>query len=408
LTLTVHVHESRPGKGTDVLYLEEEDFAVAACPICGNSDHSVLLAEVRAGNRSAVESAYCEKCEHRYHRKMPSPAWIADYYASGWDEGQTTNWGLRRRIRERLKNGPRIGPLYNRIRNFVKGEDDHFRYLRAALEGISEGRGSYLRPNTSCRRILELGCGYGDKLLLFRRLGFTVVGQEASRRRAETCRALGLTVVERDVTDPESELASEAPFDLAFSTHVLEHIPDPLTHIRAVAARVRPGGHVLIEVPNLWQGEGLIRQSHTIAHCHTFSAHSLTTLLRRAGLRPVRANIDINLIVVAQKLTAAEAAEQCQEHFTRSEAPQVLLAPFRGYDYGDHDRFTITYDPARLVVRRESDGSTVREVHSPLATRDFPIKDELSVTLAPDGKDNDFPVRFVHPGDKPPIWVKRQ
>ncbi|MSP50820.1 MAG: class I SAM-dependent methyltransferase [Alphaproteobacteria bacterium] len=409
MTLTVRIHEAHPGPGTEVQYLVEGNFVNLACPVCGGKATSTLLAEVRAGDRTSIESAFCSACEHRYHRKMPSAAWIASYYARGWDEGNSTTWGLKRRLRERLKNSASIGPIYNRVRDFVKGEDSHFRYLRAALEGITEQRGSYLFPARGHNRVLEVGCGYGDKLLLFRRLGFAVMGQEASARRAETCRKLGLAVVERDVTDPSSELANERPFDLAFSTHVLEHVPDALAQLRAMALRVREGGHVMIEVPNLWQGEGLIRQSHGIMHCHTFSLRSLTTLMRKAGLTPIRAHVDINLVVIAEK-NAKDAVHEKDTNplFASSAAPEGLLAPFRGLSLGTSTKIEITYDPACTRVRRVDDGLLLRELRAPFATRDFSIQDRLIASLEADGTEPTFPVHFLYAGNAPPIWVKRQ
>jgi len=405
MTTEIQVHSVRASAGTEILHLDESDFVERPCPICGEADASILLSMVCAGSRTSVESAFCERCEHRYHRKMPSADWVASYYADDWDRGKSAPYSFMRRWREQLKAHPKWGRPYNAFRSVVRGEDEHFRYLRGLLEGITDGRGGYLLPNSDVRRVLEIGCGYGDKLLLFRRLGFSVVGQEANATRAALCRRLGIPVMEHDVA-VEGELDRAGPFDLIFSTHVLEHVTNTVEHLKGFARLLREGGYVFIEVPDFWQGEGLIRQTHGIAHCQTFTAHSLVDLLRRVGLQPVRVAADTNLYVVARKLSTGEGLGG--PAFSASGSPEALLQPFAGWAQKETGPCRITYDPARLEVERISDGEKLKTLAQNFSVRQFPTRDSLDVSVRLSAPEVKFPVRFLYDGASPPIWVKRQ
>jgi len=70
-------------------------------------------------------------------------------------------------------------------------------------------------------------------------------------------------------------------FDLVSLAHVLEHMPDPvwtLAYLRQDC--LSEGGWLLVEVPNLY-----CHDCFEVAHLTSFSQHSLTQILRKAGYR---------------------------------------------------------------------------------------------------------------------------
>ena len=87
------------------------------------------------------------------------------------------------------------------------------------------------------------------------------------------------------------ELAGlEGRFDTVLAMHVLEHDDDALGLLRKIASFARPGGHVVIEVPNLdcvwakpfgkyWDGWYLPY------HRQHFTQQTLVRLMERGGLR---------------------------------------------------------------------------------------------------------------------------
>lgn len=131
----------------------------------------------------------------------------------------------------------------------------------------------FLRPITermlraaglrSGMRVLDLGCGAGDVSLLAAELvgpkGYVVgVDRVASAIEFATSRAEHKRV--RNVAfrhGVDADCGDEAPFDLAVGRYVLTYQPDPAAFVRAVAARLRPGGTVAFHEFDTRGGESL-------------------------------------------------------------------------------------------------------------------------------------------------------
>ncbi len=97
-------------------------------------------------------------------------------------------------------------------------------------------------------RVLDVGCGVGDVLLLVASLigpEGTVVGVDkdplALKRARERVSALSLTNV-RFVEGDLRGLTFDEPFDAAVGRCVLMYLADPIEALRGTASHVRPGG----------------------------------------------------------------------------------------------------------------------------------------------------------------------
>ena len=102
-------------------------------------------------------------------------------------------------------------------------------------------------------RVLDLGCGLGQvsALLAAARPGWEFHAADAY----EAClaaTAARVPLAGRHRLDERSPDFAALPrgFDLVLLSHVLEHMLDPVGALRAVHALVRPGGHLLLAVPN--------------------------------------------------------------------------------------------------------------------------------------------------------------
>ena len=100
-----------------------------------------------------------------------------------------------------------------------------------------------LRPGS----LAEIGCGDGALLaeLAARGLSPALDGFELSPPAADIARARGVAR-KVEVFDGLEVPAEDGAYDLALLSHVLEHVPEPMTLLRE-AARVAPA--VLVEVP---------------------------------------------------------------------------------------------------------------------------------------------------------------
>ena len=121
-------------------------------------------------------------------------------------------------------------------------------------------------------RLLDLGCGRGEYLEVFNRLGFEAVGLDTSPRAPQL--AEGYRV---EVADLEHEPLPFPPnsFDFVFSKSVIEHMRRPTYLLSKALEALRPGGTAVIMTPS-WAHTywGPFYMDHT--HVTPFTAPSLT------------------------------------------------------------------------------------------------------------------------------------
>lgn len=136
-------------------------------------------------------------------------------------------------------------------------------------------------------RIHEVGAGDGALLRAFADRGYRVSGSDpfASRDRPAS------TDVERIVA--EEEALPPASVDLVLYWHVLEHLDEPEAALCRIVPSIRPGGKVVIAVPNgdsLQARVGGDRWFHQDVPRHRlqFTRRGLVRLLERCGFRVVR------------------------------------------------------------------------------------------------------------------------
>jgi 2-polyprenyl-6-hydroxyphenyl methylase/3-demethylubiquinone-9 3-methyltransferase len=103
-------------------------------------------------------------------------------------------------------------------------------------------------------RLLDIGCGGGLLCEPMSRLGFHVVGVDASERNIGTASAhaaeQGLTIDYRASTAEALVEAGEPAFDLILNMEVIEHVADPGEFLRSCAQLLAPGGLMIVATLN--------------------------------------------------------------------------------------------------------------------------------------------------------------
>jgi len=166
---------------------------------------------------------------------------------------------------------------------------EHFRGTRTReaerlVSGISHTR--ELPP-----RVLDVGCGSGQFLARLIPLGYEAHGTEFSEQtglRAAAVRGLQLHV---GPLRPDTYPARF--FDLISIWHVLEHLRDPDEALRWCRDWLRPGGFLMLAVPNVssWQAKlfrGAWFHLDPPRHLQHFDPVSLSQALESAGFRVIR------------------------------------------------------------------------------------------------------------------------
>lgn len=92
--------------------------------------------------------------------------------------------------------------------------------------------------------LLDYGCGVGTFLACARRRGWQGYGVDRSSAAVSQARAQGLNVRLPEETWPPQ------PVDVVTLWDVLEHLPDPHRSLSWLAARLKPGGTLLLETPD--------------------------------------------------------------------------------------------------------------------------------------------------------------
>jgi SAM-dependent methyltransferase len=145
---------------------------------------------------------------------------------------------------------------------------------------------AWLREYATAGRLLDVGAAGGAFVLEAGRMGFDAWGIEPVPAFARYARdALGVDVREGRIEDVELEPRS---LDLVTLWHVLEHVPEPRGTLERLREALRPGGLLILEVPNV--SSVMARSLGTAwvhldpaAHANHFAPATLRALLVRAG-----------------------------------------------------------------------------------------------------------------------------
>lgn len=180
----------------------------------------------------------------------------------------------------------------------------------------------------SARELLEMGCGTGYVLGRLHRefpqlvLSGTELYEEGLSYARER---LGpdVTLRQLDATQP----AFRCEFDVIGAFDVLEHIEDSGTALANIRAALRPGGGLLLTVP---QHEWLWSETDVAAHhVRRYTRSMLLEELARAGLEVLRMTSFVTLLLPAMWLARRRHREGMQE----VEAELALAGPANAIGY---------------------------------------------------------------------------
>jgi SAM-dependent methyltransferase len=128
-------------------------------------------------------------------------------------------------------------------------------------------------------RILDFGAGIGTFARELARHGHAVACLEPDPAQAQRLAADGLPVV-RDLAEVPA-----ASLDYVYTLNVLEHIDDDAAALRGIAARLRPGGRLMVYVPAFQVLYSSMDRK--VGHVRRYRRAGLAAVVRAAGLDEV-------------------------------------------------------------------------------------------------------------------------
>jgi SAM-dependent methyltransferase len=238
---------------------------VTACHICGfapteklvqkGAPFKLVSSDVRPSD-GAAEFSLCPRCHSV--QKAVTPAWqaMAERIYAAYDLNHQSRGAEPMIFDSSRGSGPRSTIL-----------------LRSFLDVVA-------LPEFG--RLLDIGCSNGNLLKSFHRHrpAWKLSGAELSDTFRETI--LSLPAVEAFYVGSNPVHAGYAgPYDVISLSHVLEHIPDPVSFLKAIADQLSADGRILLATPDLLQNPSDLIIAD---HCTHFDERSLRFVAESAGL----------------------------------------------------------------------------------------------------------------------------
>ena len=155
-----------------------------------------------------------------------------------------------------------------------------YRAGKVAMDRFSR-LSKYLTEGAKC---LDAGSSSGEFVYLLKKKGFDAEGVEANIPYAEYSQAeLGVQVS----ISPFSEYKTHRKFDLITMFHVLEHLENPVRDLSCLAGFIKPGGKLIIEVPNILYSNMAFSHKWHSGHLFSFTDKTLSMLLDNAGFKTI-------------------------------------------------------------------------------------------------------------------------
>ena len=227
--------------------------------------------------------------------------------------------------------------------------------LHPGGRGELDAAAMHLRAPTGPARLLEVGSGSGVALARMQALGWQAEGVEVDPRAVNAALARGAKVHQGDIFKPAFP---DATFDAITSTHVLEHIYDPVRTLNECRRILKPGGKLVILTPNVeslgqsWYGVAWVGLDPP-RHLNLFSRDALARAAQSAGFTIQTLDSTVRIAWVCGALSY-DVKKTGHAVLRRLGSPVPLL---RGFAYQLKERAALRSNPLagdelRLIATR--------------------------------------------------------
>ena len=232
------------------------------CPWCG-SENAQLHLELKDLflTQEPFKILECKECGLLFTTPRPNKDEIGRYYKSEeYYSHQENKEGFIPKVYEKVKSVN----LKNKY--------------GIATEGKEKGKA------------LDIGCGVGDFLHTMEQHGWDCTGVEPS----EDAKVIAKKRIKGQLlSSEEQEYLPDNNFDVITMWHVLEHVDDLRWQIQQLHRLCKPGGRIIIALPNYKSYDGQYYKAEWAAydvprHLNHFNKETLIKILEESGLRHVK------------------------------------------------------------------------------------------------------------------------
>jgi 2-polyprenyl-3-methyl-5-hydroxy-6-metoxy-1,4-benzoquinol methylase len=231
---------------------------VKECPICLNENlRNNLVCKDYSVSKESFMLVLCDKCNTKITSPRPDQIEINKYYESP-DYISHTNQGNNI-----------INKLYKIIRSYT---------INSKIKLINN--------LTEKGKILDIGCGTGEFLIKCKKNKWEVIGIEPNINARNNNSLTKENLIYKDFND----LNTKKDFNIITLWHVLEHLYDPLEIMKKLRTLLKPGGYLIIAVPNHESLDAKYYKENWAAydvprHLYHFSKKSINSLAKKTKFK---------------------------------------------------------------------------------------------------------------------------
>jgi 2-polyprenyl-3-methyl-5-hydroxy-6-metoxy-1,4-benzoquinol methylase len=189
-----------------------EETALVPCPVCGRSTNKRVL------DCDGFAYVRCTACAQVFQNPQPTQRDLILRYGDGYFEYERTN------------------------------EENFFQLMKLALDDVNFSAHT-IRLKKEAKSIVDIGCATGMLIHSFQSAGWIAKGVEVCEPSAQHgIRERGVDI---HIGTLESASFEDKSFGVVHSSHVIEHLSDPVAFVREGARILRDDGVFVVTTPNV-------------------------------------------------------------------------------------------------------------------------------------------------------------
>lgn len=222
------------------------------CPLCGMNDYRIVF-KIGSLNKKII-NVICCKCGLVYVNPRQTEKEYEEFHRQNFFQEKG----------------------YESIEDFRK------KASKSELDIKSRVVDLLLKYVDSKAKILDVGCGMGTIVNIFKKKGFDAKGIELSDIEIRVAREVYGLEIEHLSLEQYAQTNNEQ-FDLIILHHTLEHMPEPRKELARIYKLLKSNGLLYVGVPNIMNMKKRPEVFFEIGHALSFSPYSLKNLLNKCG-----------------------------------------------------------------------------------------------------------------------------